>query len=156
MEEGGQHEEEDVTPMDPNHEMHSAARERAMNCLMNLVDCTLEFNDRLLTCCVVRGDPRHALRECQFDENMVRSVQRGVEIMQNAIYSSPKHQRQHDSAMFSDTAQQQRESSGSMDVEAAESVASSGRRPKAKARPRRSGETITSDLILMRYDTAQL
>ena len=76
--------------------------------------------------------------------------------MQNAIYSSPKHQRQHDSAMFSDTAQQQRESSGSMDVEAAESVASSGRRPKAKARPRRSGETITSDLILMRYDTAQL
>ena len=42
-----------------------------------------------------------------------------------------------------------------MDVDGAESAASFGRRPKAKARPRR-GETIASDLILIRYDTQHI
>ncbi|CAE7753579.1 unnamed protein product [Symbiodinium sp. CCMP2592] len=39
-----------------------------------------------------------------------------------------------------------------MDVDDA-GTASSGRRPRAKARPRRGDETISSDLILIRYET---
>ena len=39
------------------------------------------------------------------------------------------------------------------EVQLTGSTASSGRRPKAKARPRLGGETISNDLILIRYDT---
>ena len=40
-----------------------------------------------------------------------------------------------------------------MDVDETGSTASSGRRPRAKARPRRGGETISTEFILIRYDT---
>ena len=45
MADGGQLEEENLESTDPNHEIHVAARERAMNSFMNLVDGTLEINN---------------------------------------------------------------------------------------------------------------
>ena len=66
MEDGGQPEEEAAESTDPNHEIHIAARERAMNFLI-----TLETNDHVLTFCVVCGDPRHTLVDCKFDEKSI-------------------------------------------------------------------------------------
>ena len=78
MEDGGQPEEENLESTDPNHEIHVAARERAMNALMNLVDGTLEINDRVLTFCVVCRDPRplwpnaHSMKEWWQQSTVVR------------------------------------------------------------------------------------
>ena len=126
-----------------------------MKSLMNLVDGIIEINDRVLTFCVVCGDPTHTLAEGTFDEGMVAAVNRGVEIMHEAMCRYPKHRRPRDMSTSSDPPRQSRENTGSMDVDGAESAASFGRRPKAKARPRR-GETIASDLILIRYDTQHI
>ena len=78
MEDGGQPEEENLESTDPNYEIHVAARERAMNALMNLVDGTLEINDRILTFCVVCRDPRplwpnaHSMKEWWQQSTVVR------------------------------------------------------------------------------------
>ena len=78
MEDGGQPEDENLESTDPNHEIHVAARERAMNALMNLVDGTLEINDRVLTFCVVCRDPRplwpnaHSMKEWWQQSTVVR------------------------------------------------------------------------------------
>eukprot|EP00439_Symbiodinium_sp_Y106_P043046 s3501_g5.t1 len=116
MEDGGQPGEDNLESTDPNHEIHVAPRERAINSLVNLVDGTLEIYDRVLAFCVVCRDPRHTLAECTFAEGMVAEVNRGVEIMREAIF----------------------------------------RRPKAKAGRRRGGETIASDLILIRYELSTI
>ena len=134
MEDGGQPEEDNLESTDPNHEIHVAPRERAINSLVNLVDGTLEIYDRVLAFCVVCRDPRHTLAECTFAEGMVAEVNRGVEIMREAIFRYPKHRRPRDMSTSSDPPQQSRENTGSMDVDGAESADSSGKATQSQSR----------------------
>ena len=56
-----QPEEEDETS-DPNHEIHTRAREQLIANLEDLADGTVRIGDRVLTFCVACGDPRHTWR----------------------------------------------------------------------------------------------
>ena len=47
---------------DPNHEIHTRAREQLMTNLEDLADDTVRIGDRVLTFCVACGDPRHTWR----------------------------------------------------------------------------------------------
>ena len=55
VEVGDQPEEKSNESTAPNHELHMAARERAVNSLQNLADGTFEINNRVVTFCVVCG-----------------------------------------------------------------------------------------------------
>ena len=145
-----QPEEEDETA-DPNHEIHTRAREQLMTNLEDLADGTVRIGDRVLTFCVACGDPRHTLAECNFDTTRTAEVNRGIEIMRQALLRYPKHQpRLRGADATSDVPMQPADDEATMEVETGSAASSTTRRPKAKARPRRA--TIIADVILIRYD----
>ena len=92
MEVGDQPEEEAADSSDPNHDLRTAAKERAVNSLENLADGTFEIDNRVLTLCVC-GDPRHTMAECEYDQDTKAAVVHGIEIMRAALLCYPRHQR---------------------------------------------------------------
>ena len=68
------------------------AKEQVMSNLEDLADGIVKIGDRVLTFCVACGDPRHTLSECEFDTGRIAEVNRGIEIMRQALCRYPKHQ----------------------------------------------------------------
>ena len=64
--EADQPEEEEGETVDPAQELHDAMRQRMMQNLDELADGIVTINQRVLTCCVACGDPRHVLDDCEF------------------------------------------------------------------------------------------
>ena len=64
--EADQPEEEEREDVDPDEELHDAMRQRMMRNLEELADGVITINQRVLTCCVACGDPRHVLDDCEF------------------------------------------------------------------------------------------
>ena len=64
--EADQPEEEEGETVDPAQELHDAIRQRMMQNLDELADGIVTTNQRVLTCCVACGDPRHVLDDCEF------------------------------------------------------------------------------------------
>ena len=148
--ESGQPEEEDESS-DPNHEIHMKAKEQVMSNLEDLADGIVKIGDRVLTLCVACGDPRHTLSEGEFDTGRIAEVNRGIEIMRQALCRYPKHQpRLRGADATSDAPIQHADDGVPMETETGSAASPTTRRPRAKARPRRA--TIIADVILIRYD----
>ena len=64
--EADQPEEEETDTVDPDEELHYAMRQRMTRNLEELADGVVAINQRVLTCCVACGDPRHVLDDCEF------------------------------------------------------------------------------------------
>ena len=94
VEVGDQPEEEEANSSDPNHDLGTTAKERAINSLVRTSPTTsFEIDDRVLTFCVLCGDPRHTMTECQYDQDAMPAVTLGIEIMRAALLRYPRHQR---------------------------------------------------------------
>ena len=149
VEVGDQPEEEEANSSDPNHDLGTTAKERAINSLVRTSPTTsFEIDDRVLTFCVLCGDPRHTMTECQYDQDAMPAVTLGIEIMRAALLRYPRHQRVRGTSTLSVAPQPSEDGAPLMDVD---ETGSTVRRP-AKARPRRGGDTFSNELILIRYD----
>ena len=110
--------------------------------------------NRVLTFCVACGDPRHCVTECPNDPERVAAVTKGLEIMVHAMLDYPNMVTAPTTTTDQATAGSSRPSQ--MEVDEAGSNASSGRRPKAKARPRQRSTRVPQEWRLIMNDNLHL
>ena len=134
--------EEELTAEEPSQ--RQMLREGLVAQLQEYVDLIMEGETQVgihtFTFCVACGSDTHRLNECTENAATRDMVQRSLQIIKDGLLRYPRRQ----------PAQQ----AEAMDVDTIDhvSVASSDRRPKAKARPRRGGEAMRNDIVLIRYE----
>ncbi|CAE7948322.1 unnamed protein product [Symbiodinium sp. KB8] len=135
--------------------MHQKLKARIVENLTTLQSGQADMEgNRVLTFCVACGDPRHCVTECPNDPDNAAAVTKGLEIMVHARLEYPK-------LVTPPTASGEQGAAGSteparMEVDDDASNASSGRRPKAKARPRQRNMRMNQEWRLILNDNLHL
>ena len=116
-------------------EMQKKLKARVVENLTMLQSGTADVeNNRMLTFCVACGDSRHTVTECENLE-LASAATKGLEVMLHAMLEYPNNIAPAPASTEPAAAESSRPTV--MEVDDTASNASSGRRPKAKARPRR-------------------
>ena len=103
------------------------------------------------TLCVWCGSSEHAFPNCRADDQLRQQITLAFDLVKTAIESHPDVLPSSGSSP-APRPQRGERATGSNDNMDVESVASSGRRPKAKARPRRRELHHPEGMFIVKYD----
>ncbi|CAE7562288.1 unnamed protein product, partial [Symbiodinium microadriaticum] len=133
-------EEQGAEGPDPRHAIREGFVAQLQDYVGVLAQGEMSVGSDRLTFCVACGSDLHTLSNCTENAATRDLVLRGVQIIKESLLRYPRR-----------VPPQEAEP---MDVDTTDhvSVASSDRRPKAKARPRRGGEAVRGDVVLIRYE----
>ncbi|CAE7338131.1 GIP [Symbiodinium sp. CCMP2592] len=133
--------------------IHTRLQMQIVENLTTLQTGQVDVENRMLTFCVACGDPRHAVNDCP-NTQPASIVRQGLEIMLNSMLDYPK--RNSATRMDTGSGQPGTPQRTAMDVDDGASNASSGHRPRAKARPRPGRTVAPSQWRLIMYDNHHL
>ena len=149
MDPDGQPDEEEIadTPQDPNSA--NAVKAKAWDSPNMLFNGSIWVNEN-----TAGGSPDHVFANCRADDQLRQQITLAFDLVKTAIESHP------DVLTFSGSSpaprpQSGERASGSNDNMGVDSVASSGRRPKAKARPRRRELHHPEGMFIVKYDNGR-
>ena len=141
-------------PQDSN--VANAIKAKAWDALGLLFNGDIWVNENIAgKICILCGSPDHVFADCRADDQLRQQITTAFNHVKKAIEAHPE------TLAFPGTSPAPRplrreRASGSNDNMDVESVASSGRRPKAKARPRRREISHPGGIFITRYENGKI